>query len=103
MFPIQDVFAWPDRINVPATVDADNWTYRLPWPVDRLSDIREAREAAARLRQWAEESGRAIGLEAPRNSNLSATAEGPTSAVSQSLRARTHPVRFHASTLAAGA
>jgi 4-alpha-glucanotransferase len=61
MLPIQDAFAWSDRINVPATVGADNWTYRLPWPVDRLSDIREAREAAARLRGWAEESGRTMG------------------------------------------
>jgi 4-alpha-glucanotransferase len=59
LLPIQDVFAWSDRINVPATVSADNWTYRLPWPVDRLGDIPEAREAAARLRHWAEESGRA--------------------------------------------
>jgi 4-alpha-glucanotransferase len=59
ILPIQDVFAWPDRINVPATVGADNWTYRLPWPADRLSDVTEARDAAARLRRWAEESGRA--------------------------------------------
>jgi len=59
LLPIQDVFAWSDRINVPATVGADNWSYRLPWPVDRLGDIPEAREAAARLRRWAEESGRA--------------------------------------------
>ena len=59
MLPIQDVFGWADRINVPATVGADNWTYRLPWPVDRFSDTCEAREAAARLRRWAEASGRA--------------------------------------------
>ncbi|HXW08500.1 MAG TPA: 4-alpha-glucanotransferase [Vicinamibacterales bacterium] len=56
--PIQDVFGWSDRINVPATQDAANWSYRLPWPVDRLSANPEAREAAARLRRWAEESGR---------------------------------------------
>jgi 4-alpha-glucanotransferase len=61
MLPIQDVFGWSDRINLPATVGADNWTYRLPWPVDRLSEIPEACEAAARLRHWAEESGRTIG------------------------------------------
>jgi 4-alpha-glucanotransferase len=61
MLPIQDVFGWSDRINVPATVGADNWTFRLPWPVDRLSEIREACQAAARLRHWAEESGRTIG------------------------------------------
>jgi 4-alpha-glucanotransferase len=58
ILPIQDVFGWSDRINVPATVGPDNWTYRLPWPVDRLREIAEAREAAARLRRWAEESGR---------------------------------------------
>jgi 4-alpha-glucanotransferase len=61
MLPIQDVFAWSDRINVPATVGADNWTYRLPWPVDRLLEIPDACEAAARLRHWAEESGRTVG------------------------------------------
>ena len=62
MLPIQDVFGWSDRINVPATVGADNWTYRLPWPVDRLSEIREAREAAARLRRL----GRGVGAAAGR-------------------------------------
>jgi hypothetical protein len=72
MLPIQDVFAWSDRINVPATVGADNWTYRLPWPVDRLSDIREAREAAARLRRWAEESGRTMGARPTRASRETA-------------------------------
>src|SRR4030095_6103697 len=61
MLPIQDVFGWSDRINVPATVGAENWTSPLPWPVGRLSDIREAREAAERLRRWAEESGRIMG------------------------------------------
>jgi 4-alpha-glucanotransferase len=59
--PIQDVFGWSDRINVPATVAAANWTYRLPWPVDRLGSICEARRAAGRLRRWAEESGRSMG------------------------------------------
>ena len=27
MLPIQDVFVWSDRINVPATVGTDNWKY----------------------------------------------------------------------------
>jgi 4-alpha-glucanotransferase len=44
--PIQDVFGWRDRINVPGTVDARNWTWRLPWPVDRLPRIAEAAERA---------------------------------------------------------
>lgn len=35
--PMQDVFGWRDRINTPATVGDHNWTWRLPWPVDRLA------------------------------------------------------------------
>ena len=41
--PMQDVFGWRDRINTPGTVSDDNWTWRLPWPVDRLDDVPEAR------------------------------------------------------------
>ena len=52
------LFGWRDRINTPATVGADNWTWRLPWPVDRLDDEPEARERAETLRQWAAESNR---------------------------------------------
>ena len=46
LLPIQDVFGWRDRINEPATVTDDNWTYRLPWPVRsaRSSSRRRARE-----------------------------------------------------------
>jgi 4-alpha-glucanotransferase len=58
ILPIQDVFGWRDRINVPGTVGGDNWTYSLPWPVDRLSQVREASEAAARMRRCAEASAR---------------------------------------------
>ena len=36
LLPIQDAFGWRDRINEPATVNDDNWTFRLPWPCDRL-------------------------------------------------------------------
>ena len=56
--PIQDVFGWRDRINQPATVTGDNWTYRLPWPIDRLDEIPEARERRDRLRAWSEKHGR---------------------------------------------
>ena len=53
LLPIQDVFGWTDRINVPATITDDNWTFRLPWPCDQLDAIPEARERQARLRAWA--------------------------------------------------
>ena len=59
LLPVQDVFGWRDRINIPATVDDRNWTYRLPWPVDRLDEIPEARDAQRRLRQWAARYDRA--------------------------------------------
>jgi 4-alpha-glucanotransferase len=58
ILPIQDVFGWRDRINVPATVTDENWSYRLPWPVDLLDSQAEARERAARLRGWAGRYGR---------------------------------------------
>jgi 4-alpha-glucanotransferase len=53
LIPVQDVFGWRDRINEPSTVNQENWTFRLPWPCDRLDDIAEARERQERLRGWA--------------------------------------------------
>ena len=53
LLPIQDAFGWRDRINQPATVTDQNWTFRLPWPVDRLADEPQARERQHRLREWA--------------------------------------------------
>src|SRR5262249_18339677 len=43
LLPIQDAFGWRDRINEPATISEHNWTYRLPWLVDRLDEVPEAR------------------------------------------------------------
>jgi 4-alpha-glucanotransferase len=59
LFPVTDVFGWDTRINEPATVSDTNWTYRLPWPVDRLDEQPEARERSAALRRWAEQYQRA--------------------------------------------
>jgi 4-alpha-glucanotransferase len=61
MVPVQDAFGWRDRINEPATVTDENWTYRLPWPVDTLDDVAEARERKAQLRAWSERYGRVNG------------------------------------------
>jgi 4-alpha-glucanotransferase len=57
--PVQDVFGWPDRINVPAVVDQRNWTWRLPWPVDRIAGESEAAERQRALRRWAVRHARA--------------------------------------------
>jgi 4-alpha-glucanotransferase len=51
--PIQDVFGWRDRINQPATIGSHNWTWKLPWPSDRLLEERESVEVAEKLRGWA--------------------------------------------------
>jgi 4-alpha-glucanotransferase len=53
LLPIQDVFGWRDRVNQPATVTPENWTFRLPWPCDRIDDADDARERQAMLRTWA--------------------------------------------------
>jgi 4-alpha-glucanotransferase len=56
--PFQDLFGWPDRVNVPGTVGPHNWTWCLPWPVERLRDRPDAREREAFLRRLAGETGR---------------------------------------------
>lgn len=51
--PVQDLFGWFDRINTPATVSDDNWTWRLPWCVDTWASQEQACERAAFLRSCA--------------------------------------------------
>jgi 4-alpha-glucanotransferase len=58
ILPLIDVFGWSDRINEPATVSGDNWTYRLPWPVDRLAEIAAASERQEALARWTARYGR---------------------------------------------
>ena len=43
--PVQDLFGWPDRVNVPGTVGPENWTWALPWPVERLDTSPRASSA----------------------------------------------------------
>ena len=44
LLPIQDVFGWNDRINTPAFINDDNWTWRLPWLVEDMVKEPAARE-----------------------------------------------------------
>ena len=60
ILPVQDVFGWRDRINRPATVSDDNWTWRLPWPSDRLTAEPRATALADQLRVWSERHGRRV-------------------------------------------
>ena len=52
ILPIQDIFGWRDRINQPATVSESNWTWRLPWPSDRMRTEAAAMEVATQLKEW---------------------------------------------------
>jgi 4-alpha-glucanotransferase len=36
IFPMQDIFGWRERINTPASVGKQNWTWRLPCPIEAL-------------------------------------------------------------------
>jgi 4-alpha-glucanotransferase len=53
ILPVQDIFGWRDRVNTPAVVSDENWSWRLPFPVDAIGDLPEAQERAAFLRQLA--------------------------------------------------
>jgi len=51
---VQDIFGWRDRINEPATVSDENWTFRLPFAVDTLDGLPQVQERTETLRIWSE-------------------------------------------------
>lgn len=61
LLPIQDIFGWRDRINIPGTVAEFNWTWRLPWPVDILEHHPIAAARADTLAGWMERHRRGAG------------------------------------------
>jgi 4-alpha-glucanotransferase len=58
ILPIQDVFGWSDRINTPGSTTDENWTFRLPWPIDRIDESSDARARQSKLRHWSVAHGR---------------------------------------------
>jgi 4-alpha-glucanotransferase len=58
LVPIHDVFGWRERINTPALINDENWTWRLPWPVEDLQTNPIACERAAYVRDLIKRSGR---------------------------------------------
>jgi 4-alpha-glucanotransferase len=58
LLPINDVFGWRDRINTPAVISEQNWTWRLPWPVEDLMREGVGRERAAFMGKLAARYGR---------------------------------------------
>jgi 4-alpha-glucanotransferase len=61
ILPIQDVFGWRDRINVPGVVNEQNWTWRLPWAIDDLDRAPDVREREAFLAALCRDTGRSLG------------------------------------------
>ncbi len=48
--PVQDLFGWDARINIPGTVNDSNWKWRLPFKLDCLADSSEVIKRSADLR-----------------------------------------------------
>jgi len=46
---LQDILGTRDRVNVPGTVGAGNWTYRLPKPIETMAADRTVKAALTRL------------------------------------------------------
>lgn len=55
---VQDILGVDDRVNTPATVGAQNWTWRLPGTVRELSRDTTAQPLMAMVRSAVQESGR---------------------------------------------
>jgi 4-alpha-glucanotransferase len=58
LLPLQDACGWRDRINVPATVGANNWSWRVPFTVEQLQEDDAMNAAARELYRLADRSGR---------------------------------------------
>jgi len=61
LLPIQDIFGWRDRVNIPGKVGDCNWTWRLPFALGDLLTRPDAAERAAFLRRLGVASGRTRG------------------------------------------
>ncbi len=58
LLPVQDVFGWRDRVNTPATVGDENWSWKMPIGVDALLTDPVSVERAEGLRVLVAGSGR---------------------------------------------
>jgi 4-alpha-glucanotransferase len=58
LLPMQDACGWRDRINVPATVGADNWSWRVPIAVEAMEADQSLASCADSLRALSEASAR---------------------------------------------
>jgi len=56
--PIQDLFGWNDRINLPGTISDANWTWRLPFDLETSMEDAHVCARLARIRAICEKTGR---------------------------------------------
>ncbi len=56
--PIQDLFGWEERINVPGSIDEGNWAYRLPRTIDELRADPAIRQRMEKLHDMARRNRR---------------------------------------------
>jgi 4-alpha-glucanotransferase len=56
--PMQDLFGWRERINLPGTVGPANWSWRLPLAIEDLSQDPASSARVAQLRTMAIQAGR---------------------------------------------
>lgn len=49
VLPLQDLFGWNDRINIPGTIGTHNWTWRLPFDLERGLESIEIKRRLTRL------------------------------------------------------
>jgi 4-alpha-glucanotransferase len=58
LLPMQDACGWRDRINVPGTVGADNWSWRLPIAVEAMEADQSMASCADTLHALSKASAR---------------------------------------------
>ncbi len=58
LIPIQDLFGWRERINLPGTVGPANWSWRLPLAIEDMTREPGTGARIAALRALARQSGR---------------------------------------------
>lgn len=58
VLPFQDLFGWSERVNTPATVGEENWSYRLPLAIEELSSDPAVVDETAALRRLIDDARR---------------------------------------------
>jgi 4-alpha-glucanotransferase len=58
IIPIQDLFGWRERINLPGTVGPANWSWRLPLAIEDMINDHALARRVAQLRAMIVRTGR---------------------------------------------